>query len=529
MRLQKLLIRRFKNLRDIELDFSDAFTSVLVGRNGTGKSNVLEALILIFRDLDLGNPPLFGYQIEYTCRGASVLVDADPDRRAQLVRILVDGVSVSREAFARKGDTHGRYLPNHVFGYYSGPSNRMEDHFATHQKQFAEALRKGNDRALRPLFYARLVHSQFALLSFFQREGQDRQLLKDPLNIEQLESVLFVLKEPHWADESRKTPEDNPGDPRFWGAQGVVRDFLRRLYALSLAPMRTQRGKRLYLYLEDREHLFELAQGYHDKGPQEFFKALESLYVSEMIESVRTRVKVGGTDEPLTFRELGEGEQQLLMVLGLLRFMEGQEALFLLDEPDTHLNPAWSLRYAQLLRDSVADEETSQIVMATHDPLVIAGLERKDVLLMQRDDVTGRVFAEHPAEDPRGMGVAGLLTSEVYGLQSDLSPEAVADLETLRRLTMLGERTEEEERELSRIYKQYHGARLTRTTRDPMFSLFVQAMRKAERTENLDKLALSPTEVHERERLAVQIAQRVKAEYNARLDKDAGDSSVADE
>jgi ABC-type multidrug transport system ATPase subunit len=293
--------------------------------------------------------------------------------------------------------------------------------------------------------------------------------------------------------------------------------------------MRTQRGKRLYLYLEDREHLFELAQGYHDKGPQEFFKALESLYVSEMIESVRTRVKVGGTDEPLTFRELGEGEQQLLMVLGLLRFMEGQEALFLLDEPDTHLNPAWSLRYAQLLRDSVADEETSQIVMATHDPLVIAGLERKDVLLMQRDDVTGRVFAEHPAEDPRGMGVAGLLTSEVYGLQSDLSPEAVADLETLRRLTMLGERTEEEERELSRIYKQYHGARLTRTTRDPMFSLFVQAMRKAERTENLDKLALSPTEVHERERLAVQIAQRVKAEYNARLDKDAGDSSVADE
>jgi len=34
-----------------------------------------------------------------------------------------------------------------------------------------------------------------------------------------------------------------------------------------------------------------------------------------------------------------EGEQQLLLVLGLLKFTAEEEALFLLDEPDTHLNP----------------------------------------------------------------------------------------------------------------------------------------------------------------------------------------------
>jgi recombinational DNA repair ATPase RecF len=59
VRLRSLRIERFKNLRAFEIVFTDAFTNVLVGPNGTGKSNVLEALIVIFRDLDLGAPPAF--------------------------------------------------------------------------------------------------------------------------------------------------------------------------------------------------------------------------------------------------------------------------------------------------------------------------------------------------------------------------------------------------------------------------------------------------------------------------------------
>ena len=49
MRLDKLTIRRFKNLRDFSTDFDEkSLTTVLVGGNGTGKSNLLEALVIIF-------------------------------------------------------------------------------------------------------------------------------------------------------------------------------------------------------------------------------------------------------------------------------------------------------------------------------------------------------------------------------------------------------------------------------------------------------------------------------------------------
>ena len=64
MRINKLTITDFKNLQNFSIDFDEkSFTSVIVGQNGAGKSNILEALIIIFRDLDLGNPPSFKYRI----------------------------------------------------------------------------------------------------------------------------------------------------------------------------------------------------------------------------------------------------------------------------------------------------------------------------------------------------------------------------------------------------------------------------------------------------------------------------------
>lgn len=70
MRIEQLTITDFKNLQDFQIDFdTGSLTSVLVGRNGTGKSNLLEALVLIFRDLDLGAPPSLSYKLRYHCHG----------------------------------------------------------------------------------------------------------------------------------------------------------------------------------------------------------------------------------------------------------------------------------------------------------------------------------------------------------------------------------------------------------------------------------------------------------------------------
>ena len=52
MRLKSVYISRYKNLKDFSLTFDgDSFIDVFVGKNATGKSNLFEALIEIFRHL----------------------------------------------------------------------------------------------------------------------------------------------------------------------------------------------------------------------------------------------------------------------------------------------------------------------------------------------------------------------------------------------------------------------------------------------------------------------------------------------
>jgi AAA15 family ATPase/GTPase len=67
MKVDKLHIRsRFKNLENVKVDFDeDHLMTVVVGRNGSGKSNILEALVTIFRNLDLGEKPPFSYELNY--------------------------------------------------------------------------------------------------------------------------------------------------------------------------------------------------------------------------------------------------------------------------------------------------------------------------------------------------------------------------------------------------------------------------------------------------------------------------------
>ena len=52
MKITKLWISDYKNIKDLELVFDEGgFITLFLGQNGLGKSNIIEALTLIFRDL----------------------------------------------------------------------------------------------------------------------------------------------------------------------------------------------------------------------------------------------------------------------------------------------------------------------------------------------------------------------------------------------------------------------------------------------------------------------------------------------
>ena len=81
MHLHRLKIAGFRNLRDFEIAFDPGGTApgerfnshAVIGQNGSGKSNLLEALVTIFRDLDLNEPASLDYELDYTVRGKAMV------------------------------------------------------------------------------------------------------------------------------------------------------------------------------------------------------------------------------------------------------------------------------------------------------------------------------------------------------------------------------------------------------------------------------------------------------------------------
>ncbi|MDD2342534.1 MAG: AAA family ATPase [Tolumonas sp.] len=474
MKLDYLTIRSgFKNITNLTVDFDEGqLLTVLVGRNGSGKSNIIEALVKIFRALDLGEIAPFSYELVYSLGAENttwVKVDADPsyghtplsqhqievtEKLDSYAMPIWNKISLSKVQRDKEGKS--AYLPKHLFAYYSGPSDRLESLFVKHRINFYNSLLNEQlkiEDEVRPLFYAKPYHSQFVLLAFFLSGQSDegRKFLETQLGIKRFHSAHFVFRKPSW------TQAKNKEDP-FWGARGVVRQFLERLLPYTYGVIKATRRETtsltgssvdndfVHLFLPDLEALNSSAKGL---GPTNFFKMLESTLLSELISSVHVKV-VLNNDEIVRFSELSEGEQQLLTVFGLLQFTAESDSLFLLDEPDTHLNPAWAAKYHAFLNRFIPNKKHCHIVMVTHHPLAIAELGRDQIQVLRRD-THGFSFAEKPAESPIGMGVNGILTSDMFGMATTLDQRTSKVIEDRRKILEKSELSEEDKIELRKL------------------------------------------------------------------------------
>ena len=522
MRLDRLSIPSYRNLRSFEIDFDESQpTTVLLGRNGSGKSNLIEAIVEIFRELELGRTPAFAYKLEYVCRERAIKIDADPARANRRLDITVDGKPLSQTAFQKDVST---YLPNYVFAYYSGWSSRLERHFDRPTRKHYDAILKARDHELplRRMFFCRKEYSQLVLLAFFLAKSPTvRDLLERYLGIMSFDSALFVLKTPWWRGSGApKKIQLEEGDARFWYARGAFKGFLDRMWRQSLAPIRNsetverdvrrqgESTERLYLFIKNEAELAGLKETVDDS--KALFGYLESLFLCDLIDEVRVTVeRIDGTR--VKFTQMSEGEQQLLTVLGLLLFTQNDESLYLLDEPDTHLNPVWTYDFLRLLQDNIRAEK-GQLIVATHNPLMIGSLRKNQVRILEAiktDNGKLEVDAREPDEDPYAMGVDGLLTSELYGLRSVLPKEVTDMIDERNLLFAKTARSAEEEERLTELSAELAELGVLRSYGDPYEQAFVEAMARHRQRE---RGSLTSIDMKTRNEEADAILERLFAE-----------------
>jgi predicted ATPase len=555
MRIDRLALTHFRNLVDFEVDFDEtSIRQVVVGRNGVGKSNLLEALTQIFRDLDLEEDSDFGYEIEYMCNSHFVKIESTQTNIEQcknspaIVPQFRRQYWIAEETQSQNLFEHGnrsyerisegdffrrnrpvnlqpnpdRLLPLYVFGYYSGTISRFAKIFEKHEERYFKEQIAGTEAPLRSLFQAKSHHSQFALLAFYAtRDAAAQKFLEDEFRIVGLDSVLFALREPYWKVPKPSKERREAGDPRFWFAAGKVAPFLDSLFDHCFVPMsgddrvrisigQEKNKERRYCFLPDQASLQQIAEGLSNK---EFFARLESLVFSDLVDGggadVRIWIRLKGCEQLATYQDLAEGERQLLTVLGLMRFTAEKEALFLLDEPDTHLNPAWCLDYLDNLKKYGAEPPNSQIIMTTHSPLTFAGMDKNEVVVMERG-ADGQIFAEHPTTAPKGMGFAAILTSDFFGLRSTLDKDTLKKIDDKRELALKENKTDDDRKKLAELNDQLGRLDFSETARDPLYREFVRAITAATRDDPSLKKAAPPTDIwKKRQKIAKDIAKQL--------------------
>lgn len=354
MRLKSLHIKGYKNFEDIKFNDFDTetkdITTVLIGRNGSGKSNLFEILVTIFRNYEYpSNKTNFTYSLEYIINEIPVKIEGKYHNdiyrhQAYIMSATFEGyVPFVKRAFIEAG-----FLPQNIIAYYSGATPRLEGLFAHHQRRFVAQLTKDAKPPFRRLFIAKEEHLPLIIFSQLVY-AKKRNKVFEALNIKGATNIKLNLGKP-----SGFKPELLNEDDRFWGARGRIKDLLQYLENLDYV----RDIERLEFKLErqnphqeyDEEIIVDFFKSISILGrdiedisgftdhPNDFFRILEEAVRLKIVRSVEIELIQGEREKTFSYTDLSEGEKQLLLVLGMIELTKHENSLFLLDEPDTHLN-----------------------------------------------------------------------------------------------------------------------------------------------------------------------------------------------
>jgi restriction system-associated AAA family ATPase len=143
------------------------------------------------------------------------------------------------------------------------------------------------------------------------------------------------------------------------------------------------------------------------------------------------------SNEEVDYVSLSDGEHQLTQILGTFCMLSFRNVLFLLDEPESHFNPRWRVKFLSLIRTlptasgvrSAATPAAEQdCLLTTHAPFVPSDMSREKIFISRKEN--GKVVARHPDVETYGTNFDTVL-EECFGVHppiSDLPKEDIAKL-----------------------------------------------------------------------------------------------------
>ena len=203
-----------------------------------------------------------------------------------------------------------------------------------------------------------------------------------------------------------------------------------------------------------------------------FLEKLQSIYNAKFEMLFNNDVKS---------ERISDGERQFLRLIGLLSLYKNENAIILLDEPDTHMNPKWKYSINQIIKDC-SNSNNNQIIIATHEPLMVNGLEHELIRKLEKDE-RGKIKALEFDQDTYGMGIDRMLTSEYYGLASSYdnkTAEEYKERKELYRAVINESATPTQKTRMVELTNKFGTLPVMNNTIDILYNDFILAYKKSE-------------------------------------------------
>lgn len=352
MQLISLWVEDFKNLKNFTINFENQENlSIIIGNNGSGKSNILELLSGIFAEL---------YENKEFIESSYTLIYSINDKILEITKEYEDGEKyftiykvngiTKNKSFLRTQNL----LPNNIIALYSGEDDRL---YKTYYEYFANSYLRSLSKVLAPknsMIYIDKKYWGIALLAFIikaQEDDRDAQVfLNKELNIDEILDIYLEFD----PSKIKKLKHNSP-----------LELFIRNINP-GKSPLINMSIEFFYPFIGDcrAEELFSiLAQGI-------------------TIGAIKD-VSLVFNDDNIPSEHMSEGEKKKLLVKAVFDILGTENSLILMDEPDAHLHVAAKDYFYNLAKQSAVDRRC--IVITTHSPTLTNCADDKHIIMLTRN------------------------------------------------------------------------------------------------------------------------------------------------
>jgi len=362
MKLKELQIQGYKNLGDITIDFSiNNGTTLFVGNNGCGKSNILEAISSIFGGLynDRIHKPHFNYHLKYEKNHHDVDIALHDGKYV----FSTDNQVVTDETFTRNASI---YLPTNVISCYSGESSRLWDfYYYPYYKDYIKSIKSSTVIPQLPLIYINKFSLEIALLTFFFYDfsvyTDIASFCSEVLDIRKINRILFNFESNRF-----KEWKDNP--------------ILQMIKALCQANSIADVPNKKELTIEEIKNNLN----YLESDQKRFFYYLYGATMpkdEKLISEIKFEIELNN-GSVIAIDDFSEGEKKNLLIQFILETIADENSLILFDEPDSHIHVSRKVE----LKNSLDKFPNRENIWTTHSPSLASAFEDNHIIGLGVDE-----------------------------------------------------------------------------------------------------------------------------------------------